>query len=47
MLLMIEKDINGGIYHSICIYAKANNKNMKDYVKHKELPSIQYWDLNN
>ena len=44
MLLMIENDISGGIYYSICIYAKANDKYMKDYDKHKESPSIQYWD---
>ena len=31
MLLMIEKDIRGGIWHSIYQHAKANNKYMKDY----------------
>ena len=36
MLLMIEKDIRGQIYHSIYWYAKANNKYMKDYDKNKE-----------
>ena len=29
MLLMIEKDIRGGIYHSIHRYARANNKYIK------------------
>ena len=28
---MVTKGIRGGIYHSICQYAKVNNKNMKDY----------------
>ena len=41
MLLMVEKDITGGICHSIFRYAKANNKYMKDYDKNKEL-FIQY-----
>ena len=31
MLLMVEKVIRGGICHSICQYAKANNKYMKNY----------------
>ena len=30
MLLMVEKDIRGGICHSIYRYAKANNKYMKN-----------------
>ena len=29
------------------IYAKANNKYMKDYDKNKELSYLQYWDVNN
>ena len=33
MLLMVEKGIRGGIYHSIYQYAKSNNKYMKDYHK--------------
>ena len=47
MLLMIEKGIRGGICYSIYRYAKANNKYMNDYDKNKELPCIQYWDVNN
>ena len=35
ILLMVEKDIKGGICHSIYEYAKANNKLMKDYDKMK------------
>ena len=37
MLLMAEKGIRGGIYHSIYQYAKANNKQMRDYNKIKNL----------
>ena len=47
MLLMLEKDISGGISHSIYRYAKACNKYMKDYAKNKESSYIQYWDINN
>ena len=35
MALMVEKGIRGGTCHSICRYAKANNKYMKDYDKNK------------
>ena len=31
MLLMVEKDIRGGIFHAIYRYAKVNIKYMKDY----------------
>ena len=47
MLLMVEKDIRGGISHSIYQYAKANNKYMKDYDENKESSYLQYWDVNN
>ena len=47
MLLMVEEGIRGGICHSIYLYAKANNKCMKDYDKHKESSYLQYWDINN
>ena len=47
MLLMVEKGIRGGICHSIYLYAKANNKNMKDYGKNKESSYLQYWVVNN
>ena len=33
MLLMVEKEIRGGIYNAIQKYVKANNKYMKDYDK--------------
>ena len=44
---MVEKIIRGGICHSIYEYAKANNKYMKDYDKHKESSYIQYCNVNN
>ena len=47
MLLMVEKSIRGGICHSICLYAKANNRYMKNYDKNKKLSYPQYWDVNN
>ena len=47
MLLMVEKRIRGGIYHTIHQYAKANNKYMKDYDKNKESSYLKYWDVNN
>ena len=47
MLLMVEKRIRGVIYHSIKIYAKANNKYLKDYDKNKQLSYLKYWDINN
>ena len=40
MLLMVEKDIRGGICHAIHRCAKANNKYMKDYDKSFECNSI-------
>ena len=36
IILMVEKDIRGGICHSIYQYAKANTKYMKDCDKCKE-----------
>ena len=46
-LLMVEKEIRGGICHAIHRYAKANNKYMKDYDKNKESSYLKYWDVNN
>ena len=46
MLLMVEKGIRGGICHAIHIYAKANNKYMKNYDKNKESSFIEYYDAN-
>ena len=36
MLKMVEKGISSGICHAIHLYAKSNNKHMKDYNKNKE-----------
>ena len=47
MLLMVEKGITGGIWHSIYWYAKANYQYMKDYDECRQSPHIQYWDANN
>ena len=46
MLLMIEEGIRGGIPHAVHLYAKANNKYMRDY-DYKESSYIQYLDANN
>ena len=46
MLLMVEKEIRGGICHTIHRYAKANKKYMKDYDKNKESSYLKYWDVN-
>ena len=42
MLLMVEKEIKGGICHANHRYAKANNKYMNDYDRNKESPYLQY-----
>ena len=41
MLLIVEKGIKGGLYHSINRCAKANNKYMK------ESSYLKCWDVNN
>ena len=46
MLLLVEKEIRGGICHAIHQYAKANNKYMKDYDKRRELSYLKYRDIN-
>ena len=47
MLLMIEKGIRGGIFHSVYRHAKADNKYMKIYDKNKESSYIIYMNANN
>ena len=47
MLLVVGKDITGGICHAIHQHARANNKDMKDYDKNKESLCLKYWDVNN
>ena len=47
MLMMVEKEIRGGMCHSIYRYAKANNEYMKNYDKNKESSYLEYLDANN
>ena len=47
MSLTIEKEIRGGICHTIHRYATANNKYMKNFDKDKESSHIVYLDANN
>ena len=47
MLLMVEKRILGGICHATRIYAKANNKYMKNYDENEESSFLEYLDANN
>ena len=47
MLLMIEKGIRGGIWQAIHMYAKVNNKYMKNYDKNNESSYTEYLDANN
>ena len=47
MLLMVENGIRGGICHVMHIYAKANNKYMKNYDENKESSFLEYLDANN
>ena len=47
MLLTVEEGIRGAICHAIHMYAKANNKYMKDYNKDEEESFLKYLDANN
>ena len=48
MLLMVEKDIRGGIIQAAKHYAKTNNKYMKDlYNPDEKSMYLQYLDANN
>ena len=47
MPLMVQKGIRRGICHTIHRYAKANNKNMKNYDKNIESSYLMYLDANN
>ena len=42
MLLMVEKQIRRGIYHSIYQHVNANNKFMNNYAKNKESSYLHY-----
>ena len=46
MLLIVEKGIRWGIFHSIYKCAKDNNKCMKDYDKNEESSDYRYCDVN-
>ena len=37
---MVQKGITGGLF------AKANNRYIKDYHKNEELSYLKYWDIN-
>ena len=47
MLLMIEKEIRGGICQATHRYVKANNKYMKNYDKNNESSYTEYLNANN
>ena len=47
MLLIIEREIQGGICHTMHQYGKANNKYITDYNKDEESSYSMYWDANN
>ena len=46
-LLIVERDIRGGICHAINRYAKANNKYLKNYYKKIISSYLAYLDANN
>ena len=47
MLLMIEREIRGGICQATHKYAKANKKYIKNYDKNNESSYLNYLDANN
>ena len=47
ILLMVEKEIRGGICHAIHRYVKADNRYMKNYDKNKESSYLMCFDANN
>ena len=47
MLFMVEKEIIGGLCHSINRYVEANNKYMNNCDKTKESLHLKHWDINN
>ena len=42
MLLLVERDVRGGMYHAIHWYARANNKYEKDFDPKKESSYLMY-----
>ena len=47
MLMTFGKRSRGGMCHVVYIYAKANNKCMKNYDKNTESSYLVYLDANN
>ena len=47
MLLMVEKEIRGGICHAIYKYLEANNKYMENYDENKGSSYFVYLYANN
>ena len=47
MLLMVEREIRGGICHAIHRYAKANNEYMRNFDKNIISSYLMYLDANN
>ena len=47
MLLMVGKEIRGGLCQAVYKYAKANNNYMKNYNKIVKSSYIEYLDANN
>ena len=47
MLLMVEKEIRGGVCHAIHQSEKASKKYMDDYNKNKNSQYLKYQDVNN
>ena len=46
MLLMVEKGIRGGIYHTIYWYVETNHKYWKRCDKNKESSNLKHWGRN-
>ena len=47
MLMVVEKGVRPGKYQTVCKYAKANNKYMKNCDKDIESSYLEYLDSNN
>ena len=47
MVLMVEICFRQRICHAIHLYAKINNKYVKDFDKNKESPYLKHWHVNN
>ena len=47
MLMMVEKEIRGGMCNAVYRYAKTNNKCMRNYDENIESSFLEYTDANN